>query len=79
MQTARIFKNGRCQAVRIPKKFAFHGVEEVTIRKIGQKLILEPVRKSWLTLNDESDPVGDDFLSERPDLFEMHENRVNFD
>ena len=25
--------------------------------------------KSWLTLNDDSEPVGDDFLAERPDMF----------
>lgn len=69
MPTAKIFKNGRSQAVCIPKGFAFEGVTELTVRKVGQKLILEPVRKSWLTLNDESEPVGDDFLAERPDFF----------
>ena len=63
-------------AVRIPKDFAFEGVTEFTVRKVGQKLILEPVRKSWLTLNDESEPVRDDFLAERPDIFALDESRV---
>lgn len=79
MHTAKIFKNGRSQAIRIPKDFAFEGVTELIIRKVGQKLILEPVRKSWLTLNDESEPVGDDFLAERPDLFAIDEKRVKFE
>ncbi|MXZ79977.1 MAG: AbrB/MazE/SpoVT family DNA-binding domain-containing protein [Gammaproteobacteria bacterium] len=71
MHTAKIFKNGCSQAVRIPKEFAFKGVTELAVQKIGEKLILSPVRKSWLTLNDESSPVGDDFLTGRPDLFVM--------
>ena len=76
MHTAKIFKNGRSQAVRIPKDFAFKGVTELVVQRIGEKLILSPVRKSWLTLNDESTPVGDDFLTERPDLFAMNESRL---
>ena len=79
MHTAKIFKNGRSQAVRIPKDFAYEGVTELTVQKMGQKLILEPMRKSWLTLNDESKPVGDDFPAERPDMFEIDENRVKIE
>ena len=78
MRTAKIFKNGRSQAVRIPKDFAFQGVTEVAVRKVGKKLILEPARKSWLTLNNDSEPVGDDFLADRPDLFAISEGRVKF-
>lgn len=76
MHTAKIFKNGRSQAVRILKDFAFKGVAEFAVKKVGQKLILEPARKSWLTLNDESSPVEDNFLAERPDLFAIDERRV---
>lgn len=79
MHVAKIFKNGRSQAVRIPKRFAFEGVTELTIQKVGQKLVLEPVRKSWLTLNDESEPVGADFLAERPDIFALDESRVKIE
>ena len=44
----RLFRNGRNQAVRIPKAFELPG-QEATIRKIGDRLILEPVsRKSLL-------------------------------
>jgi len=38
---ARIFRNGRNQAVRIPREFEFSG-ERVIMRKIGKRLILEP-------------------------------------
>ena len=45
--TAKIFKNGRSQAVRLPKAFRFKG-SEVKIRKEGEKVILEPLeRDHW--------------------------------
>lgn len=43
--TAKLFKNGRSQAVRLPKEFRFKG-SEVTIRKEGNKIILEPLETS---------------------------------
>ncbi len=47
MPTAKIFRNGRSQAVRLPKEFRFEG-EEVHIRRRGKQVILEPVeRRSW--------------------------------
>lgn len=80
MHIAKIFKNGRNQAVRIPEDFAYEGVAELTVRKIGEKLILEPVRKSWLTLYDEIEPLGtdDSFLADRPSLFAIDESRGKF-
>jgi antitoxin VapB len=42
---AKLFKNGRSQAVRLPKEFRFEGTE-VRIRKIGERVILEPVKKT---------------------------------
>jgi len=41
---ARIFTNGRSQAVRLPREFRFEG-KEVAIRKEGDAVILEPVAK----------------------------------
>ena len=40
--TAKLFKNGRSQAVRLPKEFRFKG-SEVKIRKEGNMVILEPL------------------------------------
>jgi len=42
--TAKLFRNGRSQAVRLPKEFRFEG-EEVSIRREGRRVILEPLRR----------------------------------
>lgn len=49
MPTAKVFQSGNSQAVRLPKDFRFpSGVEEVSIRRQGDRLILEPLeRESW--------------------------------
>lgn len=41
MQTAKLFKNGRSQAVRLPKDFRFDG-EEVYVRREGDSVVLSP-------------------------------------
>lgn len=46
MQTAKLFKNGGSQAVRLPREFAFEG-DEVFIEKVGDKVVLTPVERSW--------------------------------
>ncbi|MCG8593433.1 MAG: type II toxin-antitoxin system VapB family antitoxin [Kiloniellales bacterium] len=69
MHTAKLFVNGRSQAVRIPRSLAFRGISEVAVRREGNKLILEPLRKTWTSL-PEAGVAGDDFMSERPDLME---------
>ena len=43
----RLFRNGRNQAVRIPREFELPG-REATIRKVGDRLILEPARRKSL-------------------------------
>lgn len=40
--TAKLFMNGRSQAVRLPKEFRFEG-SEVNVRKEGSRVILEPL------------------------------------
>ena len=42
--TAKLFMHGRSQAVRLPKDFRFEG-KEVKVTKIGDKVILEPLRE----------------------------------
>ncbi|MGH6820068.1 MAG: antitoxin, partial [Methylocella sp.] len=44
---ARLFRNGRNQALRIPREFELAG-EEVIIRKEGDRLTVEPVQKGKL-------------------------------
>lgn len=44
MITAKLFRNGRSQAVRLPKEFRFEG-DEVSIRREGRRVVLEPLRR----------------------------------
>lgn len=67
---AKLSINGRGQTVHIPKAYQFTGVKEVIIRKEGDSLIITPVRKTWETFADEAPVVGDDFMSERPELLD---------
>jgi len=47
VKTAKLFKNGRSQAVRLPREFRFKGTE-VSIRQEGEAVILEPLkRRGW--------------------------------
>ncbi|MGD9656715.1 MAG: antitoxin [Methylocystis sp.] len=43
--TAKLFKHGRSQAVRLPKEFRMPGTE-VRVSKVGDKIILEPLEKT---------------------------------
>lgn len=43
----KLFRNGRSQAVRIPKEFELPGTDAV-IRKEGERLIIEPKKKQTL-------------------------------
>ncbi len=57
----RLFKNGRSQALRIPKDFELPG-DEAIIRKIGAVLIVKPVKHpSLLALLATLDPLHEDF------------------
>ena len=40
--TARLFANGKSQAVRLPKQFRFPG-EAVRIRRVGDGVLLQPI------------------------------------
>jgi antitoxin VapB len=57
----RVFKNGRNQAVRIPREFELPG-EDAIIRKEGSRLIIEPAPpKSLLALLATLAPLREDF------------------
>jgi antitoxin VapB len=45
MAEAKLFKVGGSQAVRLPKQFRMPG-DRVSIRKDGDRLILEPIRRT---------------------------------
>ena len=57
----RLFRNGRNQALRIPREFEFPGNDAI-LRKEGDALIVEPVRrKSLLALLASWKPLDDVF------------------
>lgn len=59
----KLFKNGRNQAIRIPRGFELPGKEAI-LRKDGERLILEPAPpKSLLALLDTLEPIDEDFPS----------------
>lgn len=59
MTTAKVFKNGQSQAVRIPKEFRFTD-DEVGIVQMGIGLFLFPKNSSWETFLN-AEPVSEDF------------------
>ena len=64
MQTAKLFNNGRSQAVRLPKEFRFSG-DEVYIKKYQGIVMLLPKESPWTTLVDSLDRFSSDFMDER--------------
>lgn len=64
MRTARLFRNGQSQAVRLPKEFKFGG-DKVFIKKVGDGVMLIPYRESWQSLFDSLEQFSDDFMTER--------------
>lgn len=57
----KLFKNGRNQAVRIPREFELSG-DDAIMRKEGERLIIEPVPlKSLLALLATLEPLDEDF------------------
>jgi antitoxin VapB len=79
---AKLFKHGGSQAVRLPKAFRFEG-SEVSIRRAGDAVILEPVEpafrrprteEEWGTFWAEVDRHGDsDFPDRRQDVIDWRD------
>jgi antitoxin VapB len=61
MDTAKLFVNGRSQAVRLPKEYAFPG-KEVYIKKIGGVVMLIPKDEPWKPFFDSLSKFTDDFM-----------------
>ncbi len=76
---AKIFQHGRSQAIRLPKAYRFSGTE-VRVSKVGDTVILEPIREEakmpWALL----DHLGDSaFLPEGRQQPSMPTNRMIFE
>ncbi len=66
IQTAKIFMNGRSQAVRLPKEFRFD-TDEIYISKQGQNIILSAKKPTWDDFFDSKSSFDDSFLADRLD------------
>lgn len=63
MEVAKIFENGRSQAVRLPKKFRF-SAEEVFVQKLGGAVLLVPKEAAWQTFLNSLNSFTDDFFED---------------
>ncbi len=64
MQTAKIFKSGNSQAIRLPREFRFDE-DDVYIKKIDDLVILFPRKSGWASLLKSLDEFSEDFMQER--------------
>lgn len=66
---AKLFRNGRSQAIRIPKEFEMPG-EEVVLHKEGNRLIVEPANddESFFAMLASWEPIDDEFPDIDSDL-----------
>lgn len=64
MDTAKIFQNGKSQAIRLPKDYRFRG-SKVYLKRIGNAVVLIPEQDSWQTLLESLDQFSNDFMVER--------------
>ena len=67
MLAAKVFENGRSQAVRLPKGYRFH-CDEVMVNKIGDVVILLPKNSKWDSFIIAIDMFSDDFMIDREDI-----------
>lgn len=69
----KLFRNGRNQAVRIPREFEMSG-EEAILRKEGERLIIEPAPpRSLLALLATLEPLDEEF----PSILELPTDSVD--
>jgi antitoxin VapB len=64
METAKLFQNGKSQAVRLPKEFRFKS-DRVYLKRMGNAVILLPFGAPWQSLVDSLPLFSSDFMQER--------------
>ena len=75
---AKLFMNGRSQAVRLPADFRFEGDEVYVSRdeRTGDVILSSRPPATWdsfMALRDELGPLHDDFLSDRQQATEVRD------
>ncbi|RJR19828.1 MAG: AbrB/MazE/SpoVT family DNA-binding domain-containing protein [Desulfobacteraceae bacterium] len=80
MQTAKVFKSGNSQAIRLPKDFQFKGTE-VFLKKMGNFVVIVPKEDPWKTVEESVRKFTDDIFEggreqtnpqEREDLHDLY-------
>ena len=67
MDTAKVFMNGRSQAVRLPKEYRFDD-EEVYINRVGNIIMLVPKDDPWVGLKESTGNMSGDFMIDREQM-----------
>jgi antitoxin VapB len=62
MQTAKVFENGRSQAIRLPKQFRVNA-DEVYLKKTPEGFLVIP-RDPWEVFREGVEELSDDFMAE---------------
>ncbi len=62
--TAKLFRNGASQAVRLPQEFRFTG-DEVCIKRVGPAVLLFARQDAWKLMRGSLGQVDDDFMPQR--------------
>jgi antitoxin VapB len=62
-KTAKVFKSGNSQAVRLPKEFNTSETQ-FYIRKIGTSILLTPKTSSWEIVEQSLTEFSDDFMKD---------------
>lgn len=75
MLTAKLFENGRSQAVRLPRECRFAG-DEVAINKVGDIVLLIPKENKWSGFVNSLDLFSSDFMAEGREAPENQEREA---
>lgn len=65
-QIAKVFMNGRSQAVRLPKEFRFDA-DEVYVSKRGENIVISAKKPTWDEFFDTQPAFDGEFLADRED------------
>lgn len=64
MKEAKLFQNGRSQAVRLPKEYRLTG-KSVYVHRLGNLVVLIPKQRSWNSLVEACAKFTEDFMTTR--------------
>jgi len=74
IQTAKLFRNGGSQAIRLPKQFAFEG-DEVCIKQIGSAVLIFKRGDEWKLMKSAIGQADEDFMADRAQPRKLQKRR----